>query len=181
MLQVMMISGKSASGKDTFANLLKERYENIGKKVLIIHFGDLVKYFATTYYNWDGDKIQPSGRALLQYIGTELMRTNFPTYWAEVVGKFISVVENYDIAIISDWRFKNELETVALYNENIATIRINRFDNEGKPYYNSNMRLNQLTHISECELDNFNFEWIIENRSLEDLKASADYIVEGVF
>lgn len=184
MIKVIMISGKSASGKDTFAQLLKEEIEKLTSyKVLIIHFGDLVKYFAKTYYNWNGEK-DVIGRALLQDIGTEMMRTKFPTYWAEVVSKFITADKKYEIAIIPDWRFKNELETVSLYNENITTIRINRFDNEGKPYYNSNMRINQLTHISECELDNFNFEWIVENRNLEELKESANYIsehLEGVF
>lgn len=184
MIKTILISGKSASGKDTFAQLLKEEIEkSTSYKVLIIHFGDLVKYFAKTYYNWNGEK-DAIGRTLLQNIGTKMMRTKFPTYWAEVVSKFIAADNKYEITIIPDWRFINELETVSLYNKNITTIRINRFDNEEKPYYNNNMRINQLTHISECELDDFNFEWIVENRNLEELKESASYIcehLEGVF
>ena len=83
----------------------------------------------------------------------------------------------FDYAIIPDWRFINEFETVANEIEDycsIVTIRIKRFDPLTKlPYINPNMTNEQLNHISECELDNFPFEWIIENRgSLAKLEES---------
>ena len=34
------ISGKSGSGKDTFADILKEELEKLNKRVLVIHFAD---------------------------------------------------------------------------------------------------------------------------------------------
>lgn len=178
-MQVLMISGKSASGKDEFARLLKEKLEARGQTVLTIHFGDAVKDMLTRYYKWDGNK-DTAGRAMLQHLGTEVMRSTYSTYWAEIVAKFISAtVNDWDYVLIPDLRFYNEFETVCQYNENVTTIRINRFDKEGKPYYNSNMRMNQLTHISECELDDFNFEYIIENRSdIAALSESADLLIE---
>lgn len=178
-MQVLMISGKSASGKDEFARLLKEKLESHGKTVLTIHFGDAVKDMLIRYYKWDGNK-DAAGRTMLQHLGTEVMRTAYPTYWAELVAKFISATANdWNYVLIPDLRFYNEFETVCQYNENVTTIRINRFDKEGKPYYNSNMRMNQLTHVSECELDNFNFEYIIENRSdVAALSESADLLIE---
>ena len=178
-MRILMISGKSASGKDEFARILKEKLESGNQKVLIIHFGDPVKDALMRYYKWDGNKDQ-AGRTMLQRLGTEVMRTTYPTYWAEIVAKFISATANdWNYVLIPDLRFYNEFETVCQYNNNVTTIRINRFDNEGKPYYNNNMRINQLTHISECELDNFNFEYIVENRSdIDALKASADLLIE---
>ncbi|MBO7696345.1 MAG: adenylyl-sulfate kinase [Methanobrevibacter sp.] len=178
-MRTIMISGKSASGKDEFARFLKEKLEKHGKTVLIIHFGDAVKDMLTRYYGWDGNK-DTAGRAMLQHLGTEVMRATYPTYWAELVAKFISATSNdWHYVLIPDLRFYNEFETICQYNKNVTTIRINRFDNEGKPYYNSNMRMNQLTHVSECELDNFNFEYIVENRSdVAALKESADLLIE---
>lgn len=178
-MQVLMISGKSASGKDELARLLKEKLESRGQTVLTIHFGDAVKWLAKEHYGYKGVK-DTSDRAILQHLGTETLRAAYPTYWAEIVAKFISATANdWNYALIPDLRFYNEFETVCQYNENVTTIRINRFDKEGKPYYNSNMRMNQLTHISECELDDFNFEYIIENRSdVTALSESADLLIE---
>lgn len=177
-MKVIMISGKSASGKDEFARLLEEKLKSYGKNVLIIHFGDAVKDMLTRYYNWDGNK-DAAGRAMLQRLGTEIMRTAHSTYWAEIVAKFISAAHEWDYVLIPDLRFYNEFETVCQYNDNVITIRINRFDKNGKPYYNSNMRINQLTHVSECELDDFNFEYIIENRSdITALSESANLLIQ---
>lgn len=175
-MQVIMISGKSASGKDTFANFLRENLEAENKKVLIIHFADLVKTFAKQYYNWNGEKDE-EGRRLLQTIGTHKLRRYFPTYWGEVVSKFIAAVQDdFDYAIIPDWRFINELETVDMYNKNITTIRINRYEN-GQEYLNPNMNEKQSHHISEYQLDDFNFEWIIDNiGDLDDLRFNANVI-----
>lgn len=41
-MQVIMVSGKSCSGKDTVAKRLQEQLEAKGATVLIIHFGDPV-------------------------------------------------------------------------------------------------------------------------------------------
>lgn len=177
-MKVIMISGKSGHGKDTFAQLIDRELKIRDQRTLTIHFGDMVKVFLTNYYNWDGQKDE-NGRELLQRLGTKLLRTKYPTYWAEIVAKFISATEgDWDYVIIPDLRFENEFETVSQYNDNVITVRINRFQENGKPYYNPKMRLNQLTHISECELDNFNFEYIIENHSLTELNDSAEFFVE---
>ena len=175
-MNIIMISGKSMSGKDTFAKLLKEQYK---EEALIIHFADLVKYYATTYFNWNGEK-DSDGRYLLQFIGTDLMRSRYPTYWAEIVGKFIDAITEtyrYTTIIIPDWRFINEYDTIKEYGQicgnNVISVRVNRYIDD-KPFINPNMSEHQLTHVSECELDDFSFEWVIENRStLEELKESA--------
>jgi len=162
-MKIIMISGKAGHGKDTAAKLMKKILEQKNKKVLIIHFADLVKHYAHDYYNWDGSK-NIDGRALLQKIGTEMMRTYYPEYWAEIVGKFIKIAgisKDFDYCIIPDWRFKNEFSTIYELNtgiNKIYRIRINR-----ENYKNPNMTDKQLNHISETELDNTDFDWIIEN------------------
>ena len=173
-MKVILISGKAGHGKDQFASFLKDALEAANKTVLIIKFGDAVKWMAKDYLGWNGEKDE-HGRTLLQQFATDTMRTQYPTYWGEIVAKFIAAENKWDIVLLSDWRFENEFETIYKYNSDIITVRVNRFDSNGKLYYNSNMRNHQLTHISECELDNFNFEYIIENRNdLIALKNSAE-------
>ncbi len=179
-MKIIMISGKSASGKDLFASYLKGLLEYKGNRVLIIHFGDLVKYFASRYYQWDGNKDE-AGRALLQHLGTTIMRTKYPTYWAKVVAKFISATNvDWDYVIIPDLRFENELKTVQKYNDNVITVRIDRYDLDGQPHLNSNMTEAQHNHISECALDDYPFDWYILNDGLEDdlRDATVDFLEE---
>lgn len=177
-MKIIMISGKSASGKDTFASILRDELESKNKTVITIHFGDLVKYFAKEYYEWNGAKDE-KGRALLQKIGTHQLRRMFPTYWGKVVSQFLaSATHDFDYAIIPDWRFINELEMIDKYNSDILTIRINRYNPDGSAYVNPNMNSRQANHISECQLDNFNFEWIVDNiGTLGDLRYAAKQII----
>lgn len=42
-------------------------------RVLVTHFGDLVKYVCEKFFDWDGVKDE-SGRSLLQYVGTNKVR-----------------------------------------------------------------------------------------------------------
>lgn len=187
-MKIIMISGKAGSGKDTVANFFKDELIASNKRVLVMHFADLVKYYATQYFNWDGEKNE-AGRSLLQEIGTTVMRGRYPEYWAEIIGKFIdayTIPEHsfFDYILIPDWRFINEYEVVydyaAIQNNETITIRIERYDDTGLKWKNPNMTSDQLNHISECELDNFAFNWIIENRgTLEDLKNSVNEILKG--
>ena len=43
-MKVVCISGKAGHGKDTVAKIMNERLLNDGHRVLITHYGDLVKY-----------------------------------------------------------------------------------------------------------------------------------------
>ena len=189
-MKIIMISAHSQNGKDAVANLMKNQLEKEQKRVLIIHFADLVKFYATQYFNWNGAKDE-QGRALLQKIGTTIMRERWPTYWAEIVAKFIDALSDdmydiyFDFVIIPDWRFINEFETVCdyaqLFHQKVITVRVNRYNENGTPYYNPQMSLEQREHISEWQLDNFNFEWIIENRgTLKDLQDSVQLILEHI-
>ena len=176
-MKILLISGKSGHGKDTFAQMLKEQLELKKKTVLIIRFGDAVKWFARTCFNWDGEKNE-FGRTLLQTIGTDRLRTKFPTYWADIVAKFLAAIPVWDYVLIPDWRFENELETIDTFLNNIYTFRIERYENN-ELYHNPAMNKEQLNHISECELDNCNsFDWTIEHSTLEELKQSAELILD---
>jgi len=173
-MKVIMISGKSGHGKDAFSNAFEQYGKEKGNKIIVIHFADLVKYYAKQYYNWNGEK-DNDGRHLLQYIGTTLMRGYRSKYWAQIVAEFLAAAsKDFDIALIPDWRFANEFYTVSEYNPETYTIRVERHDEEGNLYKNPNMTEEQLNHISETELDHFPFDWkVINQDTLELLEGSA--------
>ena len=55
-MKVICISGKAGHGKDTFAGFLKKSLEEQYKRVLITHYGDLIKYVCEKFFEWDGMK-----------------------------------------------------------------------------------------------------------------------------
>lgn len=180
-MKIILISGKSASGKDQFGEYVKQILEQNNKRVLTIHFGDPVKFFLTKYYNWNGKKDAP-GRALLQHLGTDTVRKKYPTYWGEIIAKFISATDaDWDYVLIPDWRFVNEMKEIKKYNKNVLTVRINRLNEDGSFNVNPLFTEEQLNHISECELDDFYCDWLIDNSgSLVDLASQAINFVKEI-
>ena len=80
-MKVILISGKAQHGKDTLAGMLKNHLEDKSYRVLIAHYGDLVKYVCEKFFNWDGNKDE-AGRTLLQYVGTDVVRKQNENFWA---------------------------------------------------------------------------------------------------
>ena len=182
-MEVFLLSGKSGSGKDALANIMAQKLENAGCRTLILHFADLVKYYAKQYYGWGGEKDE-EGRSLLQRIGTGIMRCYNQDYWAKIISEFVAannLYNEFQVAFIPDARFPNEIEIVQEYNPQAITIRLERFNQYGAPYVNPTFTTEQLQHSSEVSLDKYGFfNYIIENRSegLDDLNAAADLILE---
>jgi len=180
-METILISGKSASGKDTFANIIKDKLEAVGCNVLIIHFADLVKFYAKEYYNWNGVKDE-AGRNLLQKLGTDLVREQFPDYWAETIAKFLAVMDHYeefDCALIPDARFVNEIETVKYCIPNAISIRITRLNEDKTEYVNPIFNEEQLNHPSETSLDDYcEFDYYVDNIGLKELEESAKIILK---
>lgn len=166
-MQILIISGKSASGKDTAANIMRKNIEAHGLKVITIHYADCVKFYAQQYYGWNGEK-DIAGRTLLQELGTNKVRTKFPDYWSELVGKFLAAVPNdFDMAFIPDARFPNEISIVKAFNPQAKVLRIERINEDGSPYVNPNLTKEQLLHPSEISLDFHEemFDYIIQNQT----------------
>ena len=101
MKLIIPISGKAQHGKDTAAKILKEKLEDEGYRVLIMHYADYLKFGCTTYLGWDGQK-DDYGRTLLQQVGTNQMRHQYPDFWVENVCKWIdaSLCRYYDVFLL---------------------------------------------------------------------------------
>ena len=154
---VILLSGKSGSGKDFVANIMKEKLEQKGNKVLVTHYADLLKYILKTFFNWDGQKDE-HGRHLLQYVGTDVIRRQNPNYWVDFVKDIIIMFSNnWDYILIPDARFPNEITRMFCSNFRTISIRITRLN------YISKLTDEQQQHESETALDSYSFDYYMTN------------------
>ena len=76
MDKVFLLHARAQSGKNTCANLMKEYYEQKGKRVIIIAFADYVKFTLEKYYNITDFKT-PEGRTRIQHYATQQIRDGY--------------------------------------------------------------------------------------------------------
>lgn len=159
---ILLISGKAEHGKTTFAQRFIEKCPDS----IIINFADLVKIIAQKYYGWNGQK-DSEGRSLLQKIGTQLRLARDTSIWAQITARLIKFL-SYDVSyvLVPDTRFKAQYESVvrACGKENVRTIRVRRVNSDGSQFQN-HLTQEQRNHASETDLDFFEFDDIIENRT----------------
>lgn len=172
-MKIINISGKATHGKDTSALMIKQKLETKNKKVLIAHYADLLKYEAKQFFNWDGIKDE-KGRQILQYIGTDVIRAKNPDYWVGFIKEFLEMFQNeWDYVIIPDCRFPNEIEAWKIDGWPNVIVRVLR-DN-----FVSNLTPEQLHHPSETALDDYLFDYYIDNNGdMEQLELEVDKFIE---
>lgn len=160
-LKVILLSGKSESGKDYFAGLMKQQLEEDNKKVLITHYADLLKYILRTFFDWNGQKDE-HGRYLLQHVGTDIIRKQSPDFWVNFLNNLLTLLKDeWDYVLIPDARFPNEIEVIKNNsNFEVITVRIYR------PNYVSKLTEEQKQHSSETALDNYKFNYYLFNNGI---------------
>lgn len=190
------VSAKIGSGKDTFFEILSKKtggvYENKKfayklKQIASILTGIPIEKFEDqefkkTELGKEWNKLKYSGdpfinnsnleiyehvmtvREFLQKLGTEAMRDGLHrNVWVNSL--FSDFVSEKSKWCITDMRFKNELESVKK-NSGI-TVRINR----------PNCLI--IDHPSETELDNEEFDYVIENNgTLEEFEQKIDEFLQ---
>lgn len=156
--KIYLLHAPARGGKNTCADAMKEYYESrYNKKVLICAFGDYVKFVLSKYYACDDYK-SLEGRTNIQHFATDQCRGINEDIWVNVISLLLEVIDDdYDICIIPDFRFKNELSFLSDKFKDKKIIPINII----RPNYKEvdNMSALQRNHISEKDLDNFK-NWI---------------------
>jgi hypothetical protein len=165
--KVILINGLKRSGKDFSGDILLKKLPNSKKiafadnmkkiisETLGITLRELEDYKNNYYYIKTPDS-SLSFRELLQRFGTEAMKPVFGNdVWARLVKDEI-LKSSADYIIISDFRFLVEYETLkdldTLGAIKLVTLKIN-----------DNNLQNKDTHISENELNDFEFDYQIDN------------------
>lgn len=171
MERIVLVSGKAEHGKTLFSNILQEKLEQRGWRILRMAFADYLKFIASKYYGWDGNK-DSDGRNLLQYIGTDMVRDKEPNFWVSGVLKTIDVLSgDFDYTILDDCRFKNELYMKSKLP--VTSVRATRLGNRNDHYENS-LSEAQRKHPSEIDLDNEKFDFYAT--SLEGIEFVEDAV-----
>ena len=176
-MKVIAISGHAQNGKDTTANMLNEKLAAKGKRVLITHYADLLKYICKTFFDWDGKKDE-RGRHILQYVGTDVIRQKMPDYWVDFIVSILDLFgENWDYVLIPDSRFPNEIEKLRTCGFDVTHLRVIR------PNFISPLTEEQQKHPSETALDNTEPDYFIVNDgTLDDLSALINkYMEENIY
>lgn len=133
---IVVMSGRARSGKDTCALILKQLFIDIEETCLSVAYADFLKEILSKCFCLNEDHLYGSlkeefiehlpirtrsgkvtnhkwtPRKLLQFLGTDVMRTIDPDCWVNVVKNFVYTYRNYDNIIITDARFDNEIDWV---------------------------------------------------------------------
>ena len=167
-MKIICISGKAQHGKSTCAEAMREELEKTtALRVLVTNYGDLLKYIAKAYFNWNGIK-DDFGRTLLQETGSKLRKyrkTFFVDFMIDILSAFH---DSFDVVIIADCRFENEIDSLKREGFDVTSVRIDR------GHYTGGLTKKQMRHESETSLDSYSFDYVIKN----DFKSSNMYIDE---
>lgn len=170
-MKIICISGLARHGKDTFAGFLEQALIQRGKKVLVTHNADLLKFICKNFFGWNGKKDE-AGRHILQYVGTDVIRQKEPTMWVDFLIHMMKLFpDSWDYVLIPDTRFPNEL---ARWNEegfDMTHIRVQR------PNFDNGLTEEAKNHISETALNDTWPDILVNNDgTLSDLRDTAKKI-----
>ncbi len=139
-MRIIGLTGKAGSGKDTVAKIVTDELESKGQSVCKLSFAAPLKDCAALLWGWDRDRLEgdfdykegdtlddgspdPACKALgmtrrvfMQLFGTEAMRNNIhKDVWVTALKMSIARgdYDNYDVGMLTDCRFINELKFVA--------------------------------------------------------------------
>lgn len=165
-MHIVLISGKAEHGKTSVANAIKDILkEEFGQEVLISGFARYLKFIAREYFGWNGVKDE-AGRALLQRLGTDIVRQRYPDFWVKALFDFARVFgRDFPYMLVDDVRFINEVKYFGERGILPYTIRVHR------PNYENHLTAEQRMHRSETELDDYPFDVYISNpEGLDNLR-----------
>lgn len=172
--KIIILSGKARSGKDTSLEILKKKYEQNGLKVISLFYASYIKEYAKKISNWDGsDETKP--RTLLQVLGTDIIRNTIDDKF--FINRIIEDIKVYskffDVIIIGDARFVEEIEDIKNNFCNVISVNIRR---ENKDLLTKKEQL----HITETALDNYeNYDYVIENNgTIEELERKLEEMIK---
>lgn len=181
MKQIICIAGHAGAGKDFFASMLSAELTKSNNKVLICHYADLVKYVCEKFFGWNGLK-DASGRTLLQRVGTDIVRKQNPDFWVNFLCDIFNFFpDEWDYIIIPDLRFPNEFDVIRkkVTLDTVSVLITREKNSDDKEHI---LTAKQKSHSSETSMDNFNFNYLIDNNyDIKELhnkaKKFADHLI----
>lgn len=173
-MKVICISGKARHGKDVTGSFIKEELVSRGYRVLVTHYSDLLKYICKTFFGWNGEK-DDAGRKILQHVGTDVVRTLVPDFWVNfIIDILLMFSGEWDFVVIPDCRFPNEIERLRSFGIDSVLVRVIRSN------FDNGLSEEAKNHISETALDNYNYDYVLMNTDLDELRRAVGVLVENI-
>ena len=177
--KIIILSGKARSGKDTSMQIIKKKYESLGKKVICLFYASYIKEYAKRISDWDGnDETKP--RTLLQVLGTDIIRNTIDNKF--FINRTIEDIKVYskffDVIIIGDARFPEEIEDIKKVFSNVVSVHITRKDMNILSYPVIYQAQIQAPREEVFDLDNYKeYDYVINNDgSIEELESKLNEI-----
>lgn len=175
-MKVFVIGGRAKSGKNTFGEYLREELKDYGYKPCVMHITNPLYSYARNYFDWNGDE-DTKPREFLQKMGIEIIRDKMgkKNFLLNRLYEDIDILKNFfDTFIIVDARLINEFESIKKEYEDVVTIKLERKN------YDDQLTDEEAKHVTENEINSYDdFDYVIENRGLQDLKTSALEIIRN--
>lgn len=175
--KIYILSGKAGNGKSLSASIMKDIFTKKGKNFISLSYASYLKEYAKNILMWDGSE-ESKPRKFLQQLGVDLIKNKIDDHF--LIRRLIEDINIYsyfyDIIIISDARFIEEIEDIKEIYSDVIVIHIK--GNENKV-----LTEEESQHISEIALDEYNkYDYeIINNSTLEDLKNKLIEIIEVTY
>ena len=165
--KIFILSGKAKSGKNYVADIISNYYKNS----IQISYAYYLKQYVKKITNWNGlEETKP--RNLLQSLGIDLIKKIDKELLIRRVMEDIKVYSYFfDVIIVTDARLKGEI-AIPKQLFNCITIRINGKDND--------LTKEQKNHITETDLDDYKFDYIIDNIDVNKTKEEVLKILGGI-
>lgn len=173
-MKIFLVAGKAGSGKNEIAKLIKEFYIYKIQKCAITSYSKYIKNFAKELSDWDGNE-STKPRDFMQELGDKI-RSIDPSYFTGNIIRDVAVYEQFvDALVISDVRMPKEIDDIKENFDEVYSIYVvNQFGN-------STLTIAQQSHITETALENYqDFDYVIANDTLENLKEKVFNILEGL-
>lgn len=175
MKYIIAFAGRKQSGKTTCSEFVANVFDgSLAGKSKVYNFADPLKkdicinILGLTYDQcygsdekknelvncyWDGKQL--TAREVMQFVGTDVFRKMQNNVWADAtINKIIS--EDYNLAIIADCRFPNEVDSVKKAGGFV--IKLNR-----DPF---NSDHSSETALDSCNYDYSNFDLVLSNEHM---------------
>lgn len=174
-MKIFIVAGKAGSGKGEVAKLINEFYIYKLQNNVITEYSKYIKDYARELTEWDGiSKNKP--RDFLQSLASKI-RAYDKYFFTKRMVEDIKVysLANVDNIIIADTRMPEEIEKIKENYDNVYAICV---ENQFAP---SSLTVEQQAHITETALDDYDdFDYIVANDSLEELKTKIFGFLEGI-
>lgn len=140
-IKIIILTGKAGSGKSRVANIIRKN-----KKCIILSYASYLKDIAMNVTNWNGEE-ETKPRDFLQQFGDEIKKSNPNIMINRVIEDIEAYSYFYDLIVISDARFINEISVIKNKYKDVIVVNIYGRDNI--------LNDKQKNHITEIALDNY--------------------------